>query len=245
MIEPVPTPTFDDDESLTAFQALFNPPPYDPDTALAKAKAVFPEGFNPDSHWLAFALILANSGLEWMFRYMNWQERVVDDKKIEAYYGQLSGGEYVLTALAMHLLNDVHRLPDDSLLCLRRLSDRTYELALHAIHIHTRGANAFFPNWGKPAEPDEPEPKPLPAGQIIVTWEEEFGLPVDTLLKNLQDLAGYDLHCNIAPYDKEFSLVWSRDTLNSDIAKMIRLEILREAVGRAHAGSKELEDEDL
>lgn len=146
MIEPIPTPTFDDDasespqgdeEELAAFQAIFNRPPYDPAAALEKARAIFPPGFNPDTHWLAFALILVNGGLEWMLGYMDWRQRIFDYERIKL--GALSGGEFTLTTLALHLLNNFHKLPDDGLINLRRLDDWHFELAMHAIRIHTRG----------------------------------------------------------------------------------------------------------
>lgn len=138
----VPTPIFETDEELAGYQALFNRPPYDPATALAKAQAVFPAGFNPDVHWLCLALILVNGGLEWMFRrYMDWEQRLIDIEKIQALYDALSAGEYVLTVLALHLLNDHNKLWDDGLINLRRLDDWHFELAMHAIRFHTQGLN--------------------------------------------------------------------------------------------------------
>lgn len=147
MLEPIPTPTSplpahpkgcEDEEDLAAFQALFNRPPYDPAAALAKAQAIFPPGFNPDSHWLAWGLICAN-GLDWMLPYLDIRRRQMNVNAIAARYETLSSGEYILAALAMHLLNDVHPLPKDGLLNLRLLDDWHFELAMHAIRVHTRG----------------------------------------------------------------------------------------------------------
>lgn len=135
----VSTPMFDGNEDLAAFQAMFNRPPYDPAAALEKARAIFPPDFNPDPHWLAFALLLVNGGLEWMFRYMDWKERLIDVEKIEGHYGVLSAGEEVLTVLALHLLNDHNKLWSDGLTNLRRLDDWHFELVLHALRIHSRG----------------------------------------------------------------------------------------------------------
>lgn len=132
------TPVFETEQELADFIAIFNRPPYSPAAALAKAQAVFPEGFNPDSHWLAFALILVNGGLEWMLRYMDWKQRIIDVEKIESYYGILSGGEEVLTVLALHLLNSHNKLWSDGLVNLRRLGDWHFELAMHAIRLHTQ-----------------------------------------------------------------------------------------------------------
>ena len=139
MDQPVPTPTFDDDGDLAAFLVAFARPPYDPQAALGKAQAVFPAGFQRDSHWLPLALICANGGLEWIMSYVDWKARHLDWKKVRDHLGALSGGEYVLATFALHLFNDWHQLPPDGLTNLRLLDDWHFELAMHAIRIHSRG----------------------------------------------------------------------------------------------------------
>lgn len=136
MKDPIPTPIFTSDEELVNFQALFNRPPYDPGAALAKAQSLLPDQQKRDQYWLPLALICSNAGLEWLLESLQRRE---NEARINKKLGLLSSGEYVLALFALHLFNDVHQLPDDGLTNLRLLDDWHFELAMHAIRIHSRG----------------------------------------------------------------------------------------------------------
>ncbi|NJN98998.1 MAG: hypothetical protein HC875_35330 [Anaerolineales bacterium] len=138
MLEPVPTPTFDAsrDQALAAFQTLFNRPAYDPQAALAKAQALLPDNLKQDYYWLPLALICANSSLHSLL--VSVQRRESYGRIVE-HLGLLSGGQYVLAMLGLHLFNEKWELPKDGLLGLRLLDDWHFELAMHAIRIHSRG----------------------------------------------------------------------------------------------------------
>lgn len=134
----VSTPMFDDDEDgLAAFQALFNRPPYNPAEALAKALALLPDHHKQSWHWLPLALICANSSINLLLDLILDQYR--DDTIID-WMNSLSSGEMILAHLALHLYNDNWELPGHGLTNLRLLDDWHFELAMHAIRIHSRGA---------------------------------------------------------------------------------------------------------
>lgn len=128
-------------EMWEAFSAMFNPPPYDPQEALAKAMVLLPKELHEDQYYLPLALIFANvSGLEGVWpRY--FKPGAVDipglKKKVFRF---LSSGELFMAKLALHLFNDCNKLPDDGLLGLRNLDSYHFELAMHALRLFTRGS---------------------------------------------------------------------------------------------------------
>lgn len=139
MKNPLPTPTFADDEAgRAAFKSLFNRPPYDPTAALTHAQALLPEKLQCDQHWLPLVLICANSNLDWLLQAINFT-RLQMSHQVMDQLNKLSSGEYVLATLALHLFNDHYKLPPDGLTNLRLLDDYHFELALHALRLHSRG----------------------------------------------------------------------------------------------------------
>lgn len=139
MPDPIPTPTFTTEADLATFQAMFAPRPYDPLEALAKAQALLPDSLKQDQYWLPLLLIATGGKLEWMLRYINFTTQKIQLELIERKLGLLSGGEWFLAVLALHLFNDDFSLPSDGLLNMRLLDDSHFELAMHAIRIHSRG----------------------------------------------------------------------------------------------------------
>lgn len=137
MIEPVPTPTFENDPELAGFQYC---PAYDPQAALVQALAAFPAKFKPDMHWLALVLICENAKeLTWILGYVDWQAGHLSSEPVLMALDILSAGQYVLARLALHLFNDCHELPPGGLTHLRRLDAWHFDLAMHAIRLHSRG----------------------------------------------------------------------------------------------------------
>jgi hypothetical protein len=139
MLTPVATPIFEDDAAgRAAIEALLRPRPYDPAAALAHAQALLPEKLQRDPHWLPLILICANSNLDWLLQNINFT-RLELTGQVMGRLDNLSSGEYVLSTLALHLFNDHYKLPTGGLTNLRLLDDWHFELALHAIRIHSRG----------------------------------------------------------------------------------------------------------
>lgn len=143
-ITPVATPLFnDDDEGGAAFlAALFAPRTYHPAAALAAAQAQLPPDLQTDPYWLSLLLICTAGKLDWMLRYVNLTTQKIQFDRIERQLGLLSGGEWFLAILALHLFNDNFKLPADGLTNLRLLDDYHFEIALHAIRLHSRGLAA-------------------------------------------------------------------------------------------------------
>lgn len=139
MLNSIATPTFNDAAALAAYEALFAPRPYDPASALARAQALLPDSLAGDNHWLSFLLLITGGELEWVLRHVNFTAERIQVDRIKSSLVDLSGGKEVLLSLALHLFNEIHPLPPGGLLNLRRLDDYHFELAMHAIRIHSRG----------------------------------------------------------------------------------------------------------
>lgn len=131
---PVATPNLEDDpEVLAAFRAMFNPPTYQPQAALAKALELLPPDLHNDPYWLPFTLLLANSGQAALFqKYIYLKTRRLDPR-IWEHLGKLSHGDEFLATLGLHLFNDDFACP--SLIGLRLLDNWHFELAMHAIRL--------------------------------------------------------------------------------------------------------------
>lgn len=139
MLNPVANPTFNDAVALAAYEALFAPRPYDPAVALARAQALLPDSLTGDNHWLSFLLIITGGELEWVLRHVNFTAERIQVERIKSGLVDLSGGKEVLLSLALHLFNEIHPLLPGGLINLRRLDDYHFELAMHAVRIHSRG----------------------------------------------------------------------------------------------------------
>lgn len=141
MMTPLATPIFDDDEAgRAAFASIFTRPRrYDPAAALVAAQAQLPPDLQTDPYWLSLLLICTAGKLDWILRYVNLTTQKIQFDRIERQLGLLSGSEWFLATLALHLFNDDFKLPTGGLTNLRLLDDWHFELALHAIRIHSRG----------------------------------------------------------------------------------------------------------
>lgn len=127
-----------DQMTANELAALFTPLPYDPLSALKKAQALLPHHLQRDPYWLPLILICANAALEPILNRINFTtERLTNGVEDSLCY--LSHGQYFLATLALHLFNDSFKLPNDGLTNLQILDDWHFELAMHAIRIHSRG----------------------------------------------------------------------------------------------------------
>lgn len=133
----------DEIELNEKFRAMFAPPAYDEETALANALALLPQELHQDQYYVPLALIYANVPVlkaAWSQYCFKPGNRPVDFEAMKkGVFGLLSNGELFLAQLGLHLFNDYHKLPKDGLLGLRNLDSEWFELAMHAIRIFTRG----------------------------------------------------------------------------------------------------------
>lgn len=140
MLTPVATPIFEDDDAgRAAIEALLRPRPYDPAAALAAAQAQLPPNLQTDPYWLPLMLICTAGRLDGLLQSVNLTIQRIQFERIERQLSRLSGGQWFLATLALHLFNDDFKLPTGGLTNLRLLDDWHFELALHAIRIHSRG----------------------------------------------------------------------------------------------------------
>jgi hypothetical protein len=120
----------------------FQAPLYDSEAVLQKALAILPPPLQQDRYWLALAVIFVNvPALYWTINtYVHpGKSYVAADALKKNVFRKLSSGELFMGTLALHLFNDVNKLPKDGLSGLRSLDSYNLDLALHAIRISAGG----------------------------------------------------------------------------------------------------------